>query len=946
MTGIRFALLLAVLCVWAPIAAFPEDRPGNNPSPVVTHGPGESTEDCTPVPQTLPEVPLATVVPQCMAERRPTRDPVVLIDQDLRVCQCLQDRNALFPNAVNNQNSDVNPELQKQELMRTFIQSSANVNALNTLSDSSTNENAATSMLTSGEAEFRKRSLTRSVNTVSSNLKTNEPVTQTPAAIQRVTTPQISSTITQQDSIAESQRNQQCVTYLEYSSQRELPYDNSFFSYLSSTNSFVANDWNMDSLRQAYDTATTTEQKNSIYSRMVYLSRNPRFAAVFNATRVEGVSAAVINQKKIDLFNILRRLAPPSGSTCAQTQNQCWQEAQASGSYREFSSQAERFMLQNDVMDIVSSTMADRYESEVRRIMEGTPDSLIPRTPTGYAAYLQSTEEEIANGCTGPSAQATCYERFSGHCKQIRKIHKVATSNTATSGADVMEELSASQVVHGLLNPQQNQNFAAFNDLICLQEYKNAAGQSSNFFEFRNRTCPATNPPAECSDRRALLSRFLNEYTTPLSGANPGDQNVRTGFAAALTRPGFVQMTAAQFDTINRIAESPRVLRAQNGGRMPTVAANGQLIAPTGSTSRTATPAPKSPAASSSPTAAYTPAPQAVTDATTPTSTSGSTETRTPSRRLSADDDRDSYRPSSATNFNPSSLPGPAAANLIPRNNPQLPSLPQLRPPQDNVLPPERRPASEEERTESTRVPAPASVSGGGTVAVSAGGDSPAPTGRVSSGSGSLPQVELPPRRRRSANADNIRGALLQKYENVTESRGTQQQQELNQREAVPVAVDADTVSAVINDPNSLSSNEAVMAAVNGSSEPIVKISLSSGEGTSPVVVYASRNNGQVNFSFTPPSGTPSDRAPASLGENEMNVRVPDREFYERVSANPSALSGYESVVKSAASLPGDVVRLNIVINGEQPIYVYVDKRGPRPVFTIDDQRIIRAYRP
>ena len=76
-----------------------------------------------------------------------------------------------------------------------------------------------------------------------------------------------------------------------------------------------------------------------------------------------------------------------------------------------------------------------------------------------------------------------------------------------------------------------------------------------------------------------------------------------------------------------------------------------------------------------------------------------------------------------------------------------------------------------------------------------------------------------------------------------------------------------------------------------------------------------------------------------------MNVRL-QSDLYNTVTANPSLLRNYESVISGAMSLPGDVVRLNILAEGQEPVPVYVDKRGPQPVFTTNDKRIINAYRP
>ncbi|MES2528470.1 MAG: hypothetical protein V4598_15410 [Bdellovibrionota bacterium] len=865
--------------------------------------------------------PLEEVVPQCMAQRQQTRDPVELIAQDLGVCQCLESRNALFPEALSKA-----PANDAHGGYQTLASSTANNQAMGAISSSSSQRNLETRLLTQmGETRGR----------IATPVPGSQLARMTPAQRESLS-PKISENITQVNIISESRKDNQCVTYIEYSAQRELPYDNNFFSFLGRTTSFREDDWKIESLRTAYDATTNAEQRQSIVARMEFLSRNPQYSALFRAGAIEGVTPAAVRAKKTELFNIIRNLAPASGSNCATVENQCWREAQGSGAYRRFSQQAEALLLQNDVIDIVSAQSSTDYLAEVARI---SSEERIPVTPRGYSDFLQSEQQEIAFGCSGPTAQASCYERFALHCSRVRRIHNRATESVAVTGNDILNELSAAQKVHGLLNPDQNLKFEGFNDLICLQNYQNASGQSSNFFTFRNRVCSGTSPAPECPDRRALLARFLREYNV---GGEQSNLNVRAGFADALVRPAFLAVTEMQVAAVNRITESPRALRAQFGGGYPTITSTGQLAryTPSGSSSGSSpgTVTEASRIGGSSSAAAAVADTQRSSDNRSTQGRSDRSE-RSPDRQSARIDSGDG---TSDTRSQPTRQPSSEYSGTPMRRPPSLPPvLPQVGP-QPIITPPtpERRPASNQEQADTPEI----RTSGGGSqISVQAANGGGVVAGGTQNAAAAQPIIEMP-RKRPPRSQLRLNEALMQKYENVSADPTSQFQRELIERPAVAVPISAEIISSVVNDPSVLASEANILAAVNSSSDPVVKLSLET-EGGSPVVVYASKENGQVAFSFTPPAPVSRDRSPASLGDNEMNVRLQSG-VYERVRDNPASLGTYENVVRSAMSLPGDVVRLNVISEGSDPISVYVDKRGPRPVFTADDPLVIRAYRP
>lgn len=869
------------------------------------------TPDC-PV-SALPAVNFPEIFSSCIANRRQTQNAVELVTQDVRVCECLNNpkENPLFrPDETPIQSSEKTPSV-IQRRAQTF----ANSSALQSISTSSSKRDAEVSLMTNGTAEVRQK------------LKENP-------RLPNEATPTLSKLLTRVNQISEERANRQCVTYMEYSANREVPYDNNFFKFLQQTTSFNQDDWKIESLSARFDLSTNPDEKRLLYSRMTFLSRNPQYASLFRAVPGPNVTAESVQAKKVELFNIIKTLAPPASSTCNSSPNQCWREAQTSGAYGRFSASAGQFLRRNDVTDLVSAQASADYISEIERLSRlNDPNSEIPLTPNGYSNYLQSSQRDLAFGCAGSSATAECYQRFSEHCQRVQTIHLRAKS--AITGSEAVRELRSEEELHSTLDPENNMSFEAFNDLMCLQNFRNAAGESSNFFAYRDRVCPAGSTNPECSDRRQILKRFLEEYN--VSGVS-ADENIRLGFASNLSRADFVSITETQLRAINNITERPAELRARFGGGYPTISPQGTLVP------YSATPTPQRTSVASN----TITAPIGSAEIPQVTPVSQATSTVEPSRRRTEESanrfnpDDDSQGDSQPVRQRTVQRPAPSSfrsttpfPSEIPSSRPQVPSTVS----NSQTV---RAPASVS-NSETTVAPTPGR--GGGSVAPSSGGDStssvqPSPTRTALT----EPVVELPRRRSRPATGA-MNSALLDANENVSETPVSDFQRQLVSKPPVQITTRPEVIQALIDDPNSLAEITEVLDVVNRSTDNVVKLSLKSGANETPVIVYAQKINGAIQFAFTPPPPPTAVRQPAALGNNEMNVKL-QGDIYITVSANPALLSRFQSVVAGAMSLPGDVVRVNIVSEGKDPVVVFLDKRGSAPVFTLNDQSVIRAYKP
>lgn len=390
--------------------------------------------------------------------------------------------------------------------------------------------------------------------------------------------PLASKNLTLMNDIPAENNDWQCVTFQEYSVQREIPNDNDFFAMLRDSGDFNPEEWNVKKLERKYRTASDSE-KSIIKHKLVFLSRNPIFDSIMSAVPDAKIKAETIRQRQQELYGIMMKLRPASGSKCFDVPNKCWAEAHTSSAFRDYSLRVRDFLVSNDVIDIASSENARRFMDTTADITRGNLkpfEGLEPRDPEGFFKYAQTAFPDVATACHGSNLAAECYGKFKPYCNGLQGIQRrlLKTKAVSLTGQDLKRSLDEDSAVHASANPTANMDFRKFNDQVCLQEHANQNGEKLNYFQFKSKVC-GTNPLPECNDRRKLLGKFLGEYQ---DGGDPSLTNVLVGFSELIKDASYLKISEVQIAVANNLKESPRELRERFGGFLPTISPTGQLV--------------------------------------------------------------------------------------------------------------------------------------------------------------------------------------------------------------------------------------------------------------------------------------------------------------------------------------------------------------------------------
>ena len=498
------------------------------------------------------------IIPTCLLRRVVASTPQELITNDLKVCTCLNQSNHLFKAYAEIPSTTEQVASEKRRLLDSVAKRNGNLSVLQASSVADTKRDIEISVLAYGGQESRQK--TKSITNSDSEI----PISK------------ISRNISTMNQISPENSSWQCVTYQEYSVQREIPSDNEFFLLLKNTQTFKPNEWNVNVLRSGYD-AASDEEKNQIRLKLTFLSRNPIFQSIFKAVPAERFPAALISEKQNELFTILRGLKPAGNSNCYTVPNGCWQEIHDSGAFADYANEVGDFLINDSVIDIASAEAAQDYQAELQRIMNDGELLInsIPTDPEGYFRYLQTANSEIASNCAGSTADPSCYTKFQQHCSNIKRIDERVRQGLKRNSKDISSELNEDANIHAKMDVDQNPLFRNFNNSICLQPFSNAAGETLTFFQYRDKHCQGSNQLAECSDRQKLLSRYLLEHN---NGGTIEEQNLRSGFANLVSDADFLTVSEVQIEAANNISESPAELRARFGNRFPSISERGQLV--------------------------------------------------------------------------------------------------------------------------------------------------------------------------------------------------------------------------------------------------------------------------------------------------------------------------------------------------------------------------------
>ncbi|MES2528474.1 MAG: hypothetical protein V4598_15430 [Bdellovibrionota bacterium] len=723
--------------------------------------------------------------------------------------------------------------------------------------------------------------------------------------------PQTEEEIADPEGIDPKMVNQHCVARREFDSHLAMPIDEEFFKSIPET--FNASDWTMEGLVREYDSGTAATRAK-VVSRMSFLNRNPTVRGLLEAFPTERFPN--VRVKQAELFAILRRLAPATGSNCSSTPHGCWEEMHRSGAYNSFREDLANFLDSEDVARGLGAFMMENGSASIRADRE---DERLgrPNLNTPADLYINTNIASPAlNGCTGKDATPDCYSLFPDYCRKVRTVAERMARNEPLNGRSMFNQLDYQDSRNASYEGYDN-----FNNLICNTPYQNASGQSATFFQFRAQQCPAnqsSNPV--CSDRNQLLSQYFSQYPRPEDDA----AFPRTVFMRSLTSNPVIAAVEARLYNANLIVRSSSDKFANILGKSPAAISSARLqtlitAANTSSgRSQGRTSGSTSSAASFSPGFVAPVNPIGQSSAVIPSRVRRdyvSDESRTPDAdtyRSSAT--REYYRPfDTDTSFydnTPLRRPADERRNFNQNSdaNPEQPFIPQQA---QNISPPSS--GGSVERSS-------ASVSGGGRLPSGGGSSSSAAApeavrGNSSGGRRSL--IEVTPRR----SSGNRSGRVP--------ASGSQDQttpQNFDFRPVIPVEINQSLLKTALTNPQVLANDQSIMEKVNSSTEQVVRLGLRVAGSNEDTVVYAIKEASGVRFSLVPPTATTQRIAP-TLRDNEMNLRVVDQIAYTEIRRNPASLLQNDELLRTARTFSGDVIRIYMYSPEGQRTEMFFNKR-------------------
>jgi hypothetical protein len=849
--------------------------------------------------------PADQVIPTCIFSRPAPTTPLELITGDLTVCNCLEKNNTLFSPFQSTPTVQKKAQSERERLIEIERKKAANSGLVQSTHYAKNEKSLETSLIVYGGGETRKPK--------------KDPTQD--EEVPDVRPPEISTNLTSINQISDKNKDWQCVTYQEYSVQRELPSDNTFFQVLRNAE-FTPADWNMNDLRSKFDQATGIE-KEKISIKLTFLSRNPIFQSVMKAQPTAKNTAAKILAKQNELFGILRTLNPAEGSTCFTIPNGCFQEVHNSGAYSNYTSKVGQYLLDKEVISIASEQAANDYMAELEKI--STQGDLVlnsvPTDPEGYFNYLQSANRDIATSCAGETAQASCYTQFNQHCTYLRAIDARVKQGIKLTSQDLMSGLREETSLHLNLDPELNPNFKSFNDKICIQPFRNANGESLNFFQYQTQKCFTGSSLPECSDRKALLKRFLTEHNVD---ENIADVNLRTGFSSLLGDAKYMDVSLAQVAAANNITESPDELLARFGGEFPSISPEGNLVPPAPSVTPSIVPGIAGSSAQGSPSSDSE-------ESSSPLSSSTSSSTSNfASASMGSNDSSGSN--SAVRGSNNSGAQTSLQPDLTPLNQPLLNQT------RSNYIPPfvnTRIPASidsDESDNDSERESLNATVPSQVRPPVAArnsgaGGSAVAINGNVSANSVSADSpvsANGAPEARRTSGVSSRKKSsgqnLLFKYGLDGNNQPEITLVSPTSAETVKVGVDRNLMDRIKSNPNALEIGKEELDQILATPDAEVKLQLEAINGTESLTVYAKKDDsGGISFSLKP------NRLPAST-KKPVRVNVsPD--VYDNIASDPDVyLNQNSTLINEIESKPGSLPILQVVSPGKKALIYEVTK--------------------
>lgn len=500
-----------------------------------------------------------SIFPDCISNRQPPQTPAELLQSDLRVCQCIDDspllraaQEAVPESAVNSTKKMVTEALGLEQDHATGL--------------------ALSGIQLADSQEMADKVIIANTGSGTKNKLAGLRANLDPASTELAT---IDDRVLEVNVIPADSEASQCVTFNEYNAMRILPQSSSFYRDLQRSE-FRQEDWDINALALRYDQATDPAIKSGIVERINFLQRNTQLRYIFLARPAGAITAEQVLERQRGVYNSLRLLLPPEGSTCFET-SRCGAEAISEGRYLAFNDQLREFFRMDSVLDdMTNAAQARDIEGQIRSLMD-SPEGHGEENLDEYFYRLQNQSGDIVRRCSSANADASCYPEFRNHCKSLRRIQRRLEQNVRLNGNDVLRRIQQQDRSETNLDLSENLSFQQFNDRMCLQVFRNADGEELSYFGFQNKYCTGASPLPECGDRRALLSRYLREYT---GGEGTEVLSSRAAFADLIKNQNFVDISSGALEAANRLDETPAQLRERFGGLYPRVGANGELLPP------------------------------------------------------------------------------------------------------------------------------------------------------------------------------------------------------------------------------------------------------------------------------------------------------------------------------------------------------------------------------
>lgn len=845
---------------------------------------------------------VTTVIPTCLFSRKPANTPAEMITNDLSVCGCMKKSNFLFEGTEQTPIPKDEIEREKKRQISNLNSVSGNNSVLQASSSSKSKKDQDISLLVYGGQETRSK-------------------------LKKKDAPVISNNITQVNTISTENAAWQCVTYQEYSLQRELPSENDFFMLLTNPD-FVPEEWNVDSLASKFDSANEKD-KNAIRLKMSFLSRNPIFQTIMKASPTEKISAAKILEKQKELYSVLRNLAPEQPS-CMQVANKCFQELLSNGKYQKYTDGVSKFLMDFDAIDIASAQAAADYEKELKRITDSGEQAVagsVPTDPEGYFNYLQTANQQLLKECAGKEVKPECYTKFSGHCSHIAAIDKRVREGIKLKGGEISNILREEESIHATLDPNKNASFKSFNEKICLEPYGNSTGEKLNYFQYQAKFCSGEQKLPECADRKQLLTKFLGEYS---QGAVEADKNLRLAFGKIISDKKFQDISEAQVLAANNISESPAELRARFGGSFPSISPKGILVPPSPVQPKIAG------GSSNTPTADYSDSSG---------DTSGTSSYSSPVTKTGQDNkDKPAYS-SGSSNFGGagvSNITGTsaAAAAVTGKSNSTVSNFAGFRNPSSTVTSDEESVAETrssgskdktvvETRDDKDQATLPESGGGGGGFSGNSGSGVSASGGggsvSSSEGDGGVTRRTYNPSTRKKSGTN-----LLFKYGLDENNQPEVTLVNPSDKAEVKVSVDSRLLDRIRSNPNSFEMGKEDMDKVMSNPDEEVKLVIGAKDGSEELVVYARKDStGGLSFALTP------SKAAAKAKNEVMRFNVL-ADVHESIIRDPDVyLNQNPAIIQEIMNQEGKTKKLLLqVVSPGKRALVYEVKKKDEYIYT------------